>query len=367
MNSPFIGCPVAELPTPCLTLDAPALEANLSRMQRLATGAGKALRPHAKSHKCSELAKRQVAHGAVGICAAKVSEAVALVEAGVRNVLLTGPAITPWAHEQVLRCAKSDPGFLLVLDDAALARPLAERAAAEGLVLRHLLDLDVGQLRTGARPEAADGAAAGLAALPGLRLVGIQAYAGHLQHEAGLANRREANRRALEPACEAWVRLQAAYALEVFSVGGTGTAAFDVELPGVTEIQPGSYALMDADYGAVEFSGEPFATALRLHTTVLSARHAGFATVDAGLKSVYRDGPAPVVLSPGGAGWSYDWYGDEYGRISLPEGARLTPAERLELAVSHCDPTVNLFDWLYLTEAGVVHEAWRVDLRGCSQ
>ncbi len=367
MISPFLNRPVAELPTPCLTLDAPSLEGNLVQMQQLATRAGKALRPHAKSHKCSALARRQLAHGAVGICAAKVSEAVALVEAGVRNVLLTGPAVTPWAHAQVLHCARADAGFLLVLDDASLARRLGERAAAEGRTLRCLLDLDVGQLRTGAPPQEAQAAAAALAALPGLQLVGIQAYAGHLQHEASLAGRREANRRALEPACAAWEQLREEFGLEIFSVGGTGTAAFDLELPGVTEIQPGSYALMDADYGAVEFEGPPFATALRLHTTVLSARHAGFVTVDAGLKSVYRDGPAPVVLSPQGPGWSYDWYGDEYGRITLPEGRTLPPGERLELAVSHCDPTVNLFDWLYLTDAGVVREAWRVDLRGCSQ
>jgi D-serine deaminase-like pyridoxal phosphate-dependent protein len=137
----------------------------------------------------------------------------------------------------------------------------------------------------------------------------------------------------------------------------------------VTEIQAGSYALMDAEYfqigGENQKRFEDFAPALSLLTTVVSTNQSGFVTVDAGLKSLYRDGATPEVCRPGLA---YDWFGDEYGKIySTGSSALPRLGEQLRLIVSHCDPTVNLFDLFFVIEEGCVADIWPIDLRGCSQ
>ncbi len=363
-----IGGTVDQLPTPCLTLDAQALRTNLQRMQGFLKRAGKHLRAHSKTHKCSRLARLQVETGAIGICAAKLSEAEGLQKQGIRNLLVTGPIVTPEAHRRLVACAAADPDFLITLDDFDNARKISDALVAAGLTLPCLLDLDIGQQRTGVAPADAPSFAKALSRLPGLRLIGMQAYAGHAQHLISVAERREVNHRCVGTAREVFHQLRD-FGLEVFSVGGTGSCAFDIAFPEVTEIQAGSYALMDADYLALEQTEPPYLTALTLQTTVVSTNQRGFVTVDAGLKSLYRDGATPQVVHPAGQGLAYDWFGDEYGRIQIADATacQLKVGDRLALAVSHCDPTVNLFDFYYLVENGHVQDVWPIDLRGCSQ
>jgi len=367
----FIGAPVDTLPTPCLTLDLPKLEANLRRMQAFAEANGKALRPHVKSHKCTQLARKQVELGAEGICAAKISEAEKLIEAGLTNLMITGPVVGEQGYRRLVSLVAHDPSLIITLDNLEVAQAISQRISLAGLVVNCLLDLNVGQQRTGVEPDQAAEFAGMLASLPGLRLVGMQAYAGHLQHIVSYEERARLCRTAIALAEGVFHQLHA-HGLDIFTVGGTGSCEFDVEFPAVTEIQPGSYPLMDADYLAIEERGERYALALTIQTTVLSANQPGFVTIDAGLKTIYRDGPAPFVVrtAPGGVageGFAYDWFGDEYGRITLPGGVQLKPGDRVEMCVSHCDPTVNLFDYFYVTENGLVREVWPIDLRGCSQ
>lgn len=367
----FIGAPIDSLPTPCLTIDRPRLVANLRRMQAFANAKKKHLRPHAKSHKCSRLAQLQLETGAIGICAAKLSEAEKLAEAGIGNLMITGPVVGHRALDRLVKLAGRDASLIVTLDNLEVAQALSQRISEAGLALNCLLDLDIGQQRTGVAPEDAVGFAGMLASLPGLRLVGMQAYAGHLQHIVSYEERRRLCRLAMATAEGVFHQLHA-HGLSIVTVGGTGSCAFDADFPAITEIQPGSYALMDADYLAIEEPGERYALALTLQTTVMSANQTGFVTIDAGLKTVYRDGPAPFVVRTVPSTrqpekYAYDWFGDEYGRITLPEGERLKPGDRVELSVSHCDPTVNLFDYFYVTENGLVLEVWPIDLRGCSQ
>lgn len=369
----FIGRPVGALPTPCLTLDRPSLERNLAALQTEARSAGKALRPHAKSHKCTRLAHRQVELGAVGICAAKLSEGERLAAAGLPGVLITGPIVTAEAHARLARAVAAGGDLIITLESEETAHRISQALEqfAPGKTLPFLLDLDIGQGRTGVDPENAVEVAARLAALPQLRLLGVQAYAGHIQHLPTRAGRESASRCGMKIAGEA-LRALGLKGGGILSGGGTGSYTFDLGSE-ITEIQPGSYALMDADYLAVEPSDPArghFAPALKLRTSVMSTlrRSAGYVTVDAGLKSLYRDGPAPLVVQPEGGSLAYDWYGDEYGRItgSAEELAGLPVGAALELIVSHCDPTVNLFDFYYLVEGGTVIDLWPIDLRGCS-
>jgi D-serine deaminase-like pyridoxal phosphate-dependent protein len=370
----LIGRKKLELDTPCLVLDLDLLDENLLKMQSRVKAAGKALRPHAKTHKCSTLAKMQIANGAIGICAAKVSEAEALVEAGISGVLITGPVAGREKVARLVALLGRAPFLMAVVDHSAGIELLEARLAEKNRRLDVLLDIDIGQRRTGAPPGRALEVAERIRASQHLRLRGIQAYAGHLQHIPRYADRRSASREGLRLAAAVFRQLQAREeACTIFSASGTGTAQIDLAVPELTELQAGSYALMDAEYLAIESAdgsdAADYHPALSMLTTVVSGPHGRQVTVDAGLKALYRDGGRPRVMNPEYAGLQYDWFGDEYGKLAAPDRVALLPGlgTVIELVVSHCDPTVNLFDCYHITRSGKVVDVWPVDLRGRCQ
>jgi D-serine deaminase-like pyridoxal phosphate-dependent protein len=367
-----IGIPESELPTPCLVANRAAMERNHSALVDVLRRKGKRLRAHAKTHKCSRLAAWQIEQGAIGVCAAKLSEAEALVRNHVGTVLLTSPVVTDEAHDRLLHCLEAAPDLRLVFDDLENARRLSQKLVRHGKTLRCLVDIDPGFHRTGVPPESAVPFAHALASLSNLRLEGLQSYAGDLQHVTSAVERMDRTRQALRQPAEIFRTLrEQGLIMEIFSVGGTGTLAADVEIPEVTEIQAGSYLLMDSEYLELQwpdFLDRPgsFEPALSLLCTVVSANHKGFATVDAGLKALYRDGAIPEVLDPEGA--VYEWFGDEYGKVTQDDPVReWKVGQRVRLSISHVDPTINLFDRLFLIDEGRVAEELTIDLRGCSQ
>jgi len=363
-----------ELDTPCLVLDLDVLEQNIRKMQSIAVQAGKSLRPHAKTHKCSSLARMQLEAGARGICAAKVSEAEALVDAGLDDILITGPVATPYKLVRLVSLVGKCPSLKVVLDDLAIVEMLDIMLGEKGLTMAVYLDIDVGLHRTGVKPANALGLAERIASCPNLRLVGVQAYAGQVQHIPSFAERRVNSLRCLEDAVAAFREIRERVpGCTTLSTSGTGTFDIDMEIAEVSELQVGSYVLMDTEYldiGSAEDSKRftAFEPALRLLTSVISANHEDHVTVDAGLKSLYRDGGVPRIAGTTRSGLAYDWYGDEYGMITASNAEPLpAPGEVLEFLVSHCDPTVNLFDVYHLTRGDEVVGKWPIDLRGCSQ
>ncbi len=370
----LIGRKKLELDTPCLVVDLDLLDENLQKMQTRVKTAGKSLRPHAKTHKCSTLAKMQVANGAIGVCAAKISEAEALVDAGMSGVLITGPVAGREKVNRLVSLLGRAPFLMAVVDHPATIRLLQSRLAEKDRQLDVLLDIDVGQRRTGVPPAKAMDVAGSILSGSRLRLRGIQAYAGHVQHIPRYEDRKSASREALRKAAAVFRQLQSrTESCTIFSASGTGTARIDLSSAELTELQAGSYALMDAEYLAVESADGPDAAdyhpALTMLTTVVSGPHGRQVTLDAGLKALYRDGGRPRVLDPRYGGLHYDWFGDEYGKLSAPNRATLLPelGMVLEMVVSHCDPTVNLFDRLHITQAGKVVDVWPIDLRGRCQ
>ena len=366
MSTPS-GIPVGDIATPCLVIDIDMLDRNISSMANHVRSTGKALRPHAKSHKCTILAKRQMTAGAIGISAATVSEVEGLIRAGIHGVLLTSPAVSTPAIARLMAARELDPTLAAVVDNAGHAVILDRAARERDVVLDVLLDLDVGQHRTGVSPENAPETASRIAGLPCLRFRGIQAYAGHVQHVAGWEERRKASLACMEKAASAVAGIRAAgIPCEIVSGAGTGTHDIDTSLADLTELQAGSYVLMDAEYLAVGSAGSSeftaFGPALSLHSTVLSIRD-GFATIDAGLKALYRDGATPRVSLPSDPGITYDWFGDEFGRISIPSGFSAKPGDRIRLIVSHCDPTVALFDRFHIVNNEIATDVWEIDLR----
>jgi len=370
----LIGRKKLDLDTPCLVVDLGLLDENLQKMQTRVKTAGKSLRPHAKTHKCSTLAKMQVANGAIGVCAAKISEAEALVDAGMSGVLITGPVAGREKINRLVSLLGRAPFLMAVVDHPGTIGRLESRLAEKDRQLDVLLDIDVGQRRTGVPPAKAMDVAGSILSSSRLRLRGIQAYAGHVQHIPRYEDRKAASREALRKAAAVFRQLQSRVeSCTIFSASGTGTARIDLSSVELTELQAGSYALMDAEYLAVESAdgsdAADYHPALTMLTTVVSGPHGRQVTVDAGLKALYRDGGRPRALNPEYGKLHYDWFGDEYGKLSAPNRATLLPelGMVLELVVSHCDPTVNLFDRLHITQAGKVVDVWPIDLRGRCQ
>jgi D-serine deaminase-like pyridoxal phosphate-dependent protein len=363
-----------DLETPCLVLDLDVLERNLQKMQAAAARAGKNLRPHAKTHKCSALARLQIEAGAIGVCVAKLSEAEALVKAGIDNILITGPVVTPGKVKRLVDLVAAAPSLMVVIDHSGNIALLDAALRARGMSMDVLLDVDVGLHRTGVRPPDAPALAGQIISRPNLRLRGIQAYAGQVQHIHAYDRRKHTSHQCLKDAVDVFRDLQASIlTCTIFSASGTGTFDIDLAVPEVSELQVGSYVCMDTEYLEIESADNgsqvaAFEPALRLLTTVVSANHESFVTVDAGLKSLYKDGGRPQVIVPADSELAYDWFGDEYGRVTCPDLSALpAPGAVLELVTSHCDPTVNLFDRYFLTRGERVAGMWPIDLRGCSQ
>jgi len=363
-----------ELDTPCLMIDEDILEQNIRAMQSHAASFGKQLRPHAKTHKCSHIAKMQREAGCTGICVAKISEAEVLVDKGFQGVLITSPVVTDYKIERLMQCLSVDPELMVVIDHPSNATKLNDAAERRGLTLNVLVDLDPGMGRTGVPFK--DGLAMGqfIGSLSWLRLRGIQCYAGHVQHIPSFDDRCRASLGWMGRAAEVVRQFrQAGLACDIFTGTGTGTYEIDCKIPELTDLQVGSYTMMDAEYLSIGSSQNPshfekFPPALTLLTTVVSKNHSDFVTVDAGLKALYHHGGTPYVLHPSNLGLQYEWWGDEHGRILLENrGKGLDIGEILELVVSHCDPTVNLFDVLYCTRNGIVQDAWPIDMRGKCQ
>ena len=278
-----------DLETPCLVLDLELLERNLQKMQAAADHAGKHLRPHVKTHKCSALARRQREVGAIGVCVAKVSEAEALVRAGLDAILVTGPVATAGKVERLVDLLPAAPSLMTVIDHPAHMDFLDAALRRRDLSMGVLLDVDVGLNRTGVKPSDASALAAKIVSCPSLQLMGIQAYAGQVQHLRPFEVRRETSHQCLKQAASIFRKLRSDVSTcSIFSASGTGTFDIDLSIPEVTELQVGSYACMDAEYLAIGSAEDdqrftPFEAALRLLTTVVSTNQADFVTVDAGV------------------------------------------------------------------------------------
>lgn len=359
------------LGTPCLVVDEAALEWNLERMHAAVAGAGKRVRPHAKSHQCSALARCQIERGAVGVCAATVRELAGLVAAGIPSVLLTGPVVSP-AHLHTLATSiSSGLEIMLTIGDMAAVERYGRVAAGLGRPIPVLVDIDVGLGRTGVGAGDAYGLAIQVARSPHLDLRGVQAYAGHLQHMVDPVERYRESRAGLAAAAGAFAAMRTlSDRCRIFSASGTGSVDGDLTVEAVTEVQTGSYVFMDTEYGSIDPGGEgsilaALRPALFVLTTVVGERGAGIGVVDAGLKALYRDGGKPAIHGHPPGSIAYDWFGDEFGRIACAPGISAPRiGERLLIRPSHCDPTIALHDRLHLVRDGSMVRTWNIDLRG---
>jgi D-serine deaminase-like pyridoxal phosphate-dependent protein len=361
-----VGDAAADIDTPALIVDLDAFERNLDLMANAVRGAGVALRPHAKSHKCPDIAHAQIERGAVGICCQKVSEAEVFVAAGIRDVLVTNEIVGPRKCSRLANLAREATIGVLV-DDAATVLHLGAAARAAGVTLDVLVEIDVGAHRCGVAPGAdAVAIAQVVARTPALRFRGLHAYHGAAQHLRASDERRAAIAAAVLLARETKMAIDAAgIACPVVTGAGTGTWQHERDSRVYTELQPGSYIFMDADYqrNALAADQHHFEQSLYVVATVMSAPTRERAIVDAGLKAFAFDSGPPVVY--GADGLEYAKASDEHGVLAIaPAAPPPMIGDRLWLVPGHCDPTVNLYDWIVGVRGTRVECVWPVAARG---
>lgn len=353
---------VSEIPTPALVLDAAALDRNIARMARFFSAGPCRLRPHFKAHKTPEIARRQLAAGScTGLTCATVSEAEAVASL-CDDVLIANEIVSA---EKCARVAalQRHTRMTVAVDSIAGIETLGAAARAAGVRVGVLVDVNVGQNRCGVSPDAeAIALARRVSEADGLTLRGVMGYEGHVQPIRDRKEREERARDAMGALTAAADEIRAArLTCDVVSAGGTGTFDISGRFTGISEIQAGSYALMDSDYGEVHV---PFEQAFWVLGTVISRPSPDRCVADCGHKALTKDHGLPEVNWIAGA--VVTALNDEHATIALPPGASIAVGDRVQLVPSHTDPTINLHDVFYVVERERVIDIWPIE-RGYSE
>jgi 3-hydroxy-D-aspartate aldolase len=362
-----IGARLEDVHTPALIVDLDAFERNVGRMGDFARAMGVRHRAHAKTHKSPDIARIQIElGGAAGICCQKVAEAEAMVNGGIRDVLVSNQVVDPKKIDRLARLA-TRARIIVCVDDAGNVDELSAAALRHDATIECLVEIDCGAGRCGVGPGDPAVALAGkIDRAPGLKFAGLQAYQGAAQHVRDFHERKARIDSAIEQVA-ATVGLLADRGLACAIVGGAGTGTFRLEGNSglYNELQCGSYIFMDADYQQVKDEAgagiSDFENALFVWTSVMSNARPGQAVCDAGLKALSLDSGLPVVF--GRDDVEYVRCSDEHGVIADP-GDVLRLNDRLKLVPGHCDPTCNLHDWYVGIRDGRVECLWPISARG---
>lgn len=364
------GMDETEIQTPCLILDLDALERNIVKMGDFAKAMGVRHRVHGKMHKSVDVAKLQERlGGSVGVCCQKVSEAEVFVRGGIKDVLVSNQVRDPAKIDRLARLPKLGARTLVCVDDLANVADLSAAAVRHGTEIECLVEIDCGAGRCGVKTTAEVVAIAkAIDAAPGLRFSGIQAYQGAMQHMDKYEDRKAKIDLAVAQVRDAVEALKA-LGLDCPIVGGGGTGSYYFEgSSGVyNELQCGSYAFMDADYGRIldkdghRIDQSEWENALFILTSVMSHAKPDKAICDAGLKAQSVDSGLPVIF--GRTDVKYVKCSDEHGVIEDPQGV-LRVNDKLRLVPGHCDPTCNVHDWYVGVRGGKVEVVWPVSARG---
>ena len=359
-----------DIQTPCLVLDLDALERNIKKMGDYAAAKGMRHRVHGKMHKSVDVAKLQeTLGGSCGVCCQKVSEAEVFARGGIRDVLVSNQVRHPAKIDRLARIPTYGARAICCVDDVTNVADLSEAAVRHGTQIECLVEIDCGAGRCGVTttPEVVEIATA-IDAAEGLKFAGIQAYQGAMQHLDSYEERKEKISIAVAMVKDAVDTLRTK-GLECDIVGGGGTGSYYFEsTSGVyNELQCGSYAFMDADYGRIldkdgkRIDQGEWENAMFILTSVMSHAKADKAIVDAGLKVQSVDSGLPVIY--GRDDVEYVKCSDEHGVVMDTAGV-LKINDKLKLVPGHCDPTANVHDWYVGVRNGKVECVWPISARG---
>ncbi len=364
------GMDEADIQTPSLVLDLDALERNIKKMGDYAKAHGMRHRVHGKMHKSVDVAKLQEQlGGACGVCCQKVSEAEVFARGGIKDVMVSNQVTDLAKIDRLARMPKLGARVLCCVDDPNNVADLSAAAVKHGTQIEALVEIDCGAGRCGVTTtEDVVRIAKMIDAADGLKFAGIQAYQGAMQHLDSYDDRAEKTAVAIKMVEDAVAALSA-HDLECDIVGGGGTGSYYFESNSniFNELQCGSYAFMDADYGRIldkdgkRIDEGEWENALFILTTVMSHSKADKAIVDAGLKAQSVDSGLPTIH--GRHDVTYLKCSDEHGVVGDPEGV-LSVNDKLKLVPGHCDPTCNVHDWYVGVRNGKVETLWPVSARG---
>jgi D-serine deaminase-like pyridoxal phosphate-dependent protein len=335
-------------------------------------GTGTGVRPHVKTHKCPAIAKMQVAAGAVGVCSAKLSESEAMLVNGIQNVLMTGVNISVSKINHAMALRKKYKGFIQAVDNMQNARDLQDAAKAAGIIADVVVDLDVINRSGIANGQPALELAQYVDKAPNLKFHGVLAYDGAVQHVEGFKARKEQAFKTFEPVVASYELMKkSGLNMEIFSGGGTGTYDMMYEIPGFTDVQVGSYLFMDHQYMIIggannEKIMDDFAPSLTVMATIINDSKAGKYVTDSGSKALTLNVPHGIII--GEPDFDYNAGSDEYGSVKIVNPSKTYKVgDKFEVIVPHCDPVVNLYDFMYGIRNGKVESILPVLARGKSQ
>ncbi|WP_119269628.1 DSD1 family PLP-dependent enzyme [Taklimakanibacter deserti] len=358
-----------EIKTPALILDLDHLDRNIEIMTAWAKSAGVALRPHAKSHKSPDIARRLLKAGALGACCATIAEAEALAAAGITGLHITSPMTTTDMLARLHRLLARGADIMVVADDPRNVDALGKIALEAGRKLPVIVEIDVGTKRTGC-VEIGDAVALAksIAQNKALAFAGVQAYWGHLQQLMPFDERKARVALNMERMRKLIAALEGAgLPPRIITGSGTGTHWLDAQHEVFTELQAGSFVFLDSCYGPLPLSpdGNPFTTSLFVAAGVVTANRPDSVTVNAGFKALATDSGTPQPVRGIAQGASYRFMGDEHGVIDFDPGApRPELGAVIELVTSHCDPTVNLHARYVVVRGDEVVDEWPILARG---
>lgn len=364
------GMAEADIQTPCLVLDLDALERNIKKMGDYAKAHGMRHRVHGKMHKSVDVALLQeTLGGSVGVCCQKVSEAEVFARGGIKDVLVSNQVRDPAKIDRLARMPKLGARTICCVDMLDNVADLSAAAIKHGTQIECLVEIDCGAGRCGVKttPEVVTLAKA-IDAAPGLKFAGIQAYQGAMQHLDSYEDRKAKIALAVAQVKDAVDTLKAdGIDCDIVGGGGTGSYYFESTSGVYNELQCGSYAFMDADYGRIldkdgkRIDQGEWENALFILTSVMSHAKADKAIVDAGLKAQSVDSGLPVIY--GRTDVKYVKCSDEHGVVEDLNGV-LKVNDKLRLVPGHCDPTCNVHDWYVGVRGGKVEVVWPVSARG---
>lgn len=362
--APKVGDNITTLDTPSMIVNLPLMHANIRNLFSTLLPTGLSIRPHLKTTKSAILAHKLGAAGAKGGCVAKLSEAEAITAAGFTDLLITCEIVGDVKMRRLVELFRKYRSLRIVVDSKRGIEGIEKALSESGIEdqIQVLLDTDVGLGRTGCKPQDAVALAKLVSECKHLNLIGVQGYEGHLQHLHDYEDRKTqclASMKTLTSIAEA-LRKEG-HDIKVVTTGGTGTAEFCATVPGITELQPGSFIFMDTDYrNAV---GTFYKNSLTILATVVSKQGDRQVTIDTGLKSLTTDSGLAECKD---LRYEYGCLGDEHGFLKWEEGTPdLDVGDRVEMVPSHIDPTINLHEVYYAyNDKGVIEEIWPVDSRG---
>ena len=359
---PALGTPIQELDTPLLLLDLDAFNRNVQTMSLFFGERSTSLRPHAKTHKCPQVALRQIEAGAIGITCAKVGEAEVLVQAGICDILVANQVVGPIKVGRLLDLAER-ASMMVAVDNTDNVAQLAHACQEKGVSVRVLVEVDIGMQRCGVQPgQAVLALARQVTDAPGLEFAGLMGYEGHLVMTPDPDERRKKVRQALVPLQETCELLdRAGLPVQIVSGGGTGTYDITGDGPPMTEIEAGSYVFMDTKYCELRPEFEP---ALSVLSTVISRPEPERIIVDAGMKTMTKEFGWPRPMDVPGV--SVRSLSEEHGSLSSeePSSVSLGLGDKVRFIPSHCCTTVNLHDALYVVQDGRLVDVWPIAARG---